>query len=283
MWWLRYSRQRLLGLSRSPRNRTDQLAQFDSRWPAAGRLAALVCAARRALARGWFRPVDEARRLHGSRLLHPSAGRRSSPSSVLGAPQMEVSVPAEFLSIADDRRRQESGCVFAGSQQPNAIRIRIVRPESGPSVGLSARHVPERHPKDAKYHGQHDDQREHLPMLGAPPTGFKPPRPRSLIGEPPTAAIHTVALSRFIDLSHPVVAGMETYRPLPVPRAEILNDYDASRYDGKSEFLIASLHLCGNTGTLASLESGGGRLHAVPIAWVGGATFPVRAYVVVDP
>jgi len=86
-------------------------------------------------------------------------------------------------------------------------------------------------------------------MLGAPRTGFKPPRPRSLIGEPPTAAIYTVALSRFIDLSHPVVAGMETYRPLPVPRAEILNDYDASRYDGKSEFLIASLHLCGNTGT----------------------------------
>src|SRR4029077_18821434 len=42
---------------------------------------------------------------------------------------------------------------------------------------------------------------------------------------------------------------METYRPLPTPRVEILNEYDASRYDGKSEFLIASLHLCGNTGT----------------------------------
>ena len=42
---------------------------------------------------------------------------------------------------------------------------------------------------------------------------------------------------------------METYRPLPTPRVEILNNYDASRYDGKSEFLIASLHLCGNTGT----------------------------------
>jgi len=25
--------------------------------------------------------------------------------------------------------------------------------------------------------------------------------------------------------------------------------------------------------------SSGGRLHAVPIAWVGGASFPVRAYV----
>src|SRR2546421_1597701 len=42
---------------------------------------------------------------------------------------------------------------------------------------------------------------------------------------------------------------METYRPLPTPRVEVLNNYDASRYEGKSEFLIASLHLCGNTGT----------------------------------
>src|SRR2546421_11931059 len=42
---------------------------------------------------------------------------------------------------------------------------------------------------------------------------------------------------------------METYRPLPTPRVEVLNNYDASRYGGKSEFLIASLHLCGNTGT----------------------------------
>src|SRR6267143_7203253 len=42
---------------------------------------------------------------------------------------------------------------------------------------------------------------------------------------------------------------METYRPLPAPTVEILNNYDASRYQGKSEFLIASLHICGNTGT----------------------------------
>ena len=50
-------------------------------------------------------------------------------------------------------------------------------------------------------------------------------------------------------MSHPVVEGMETYRPLPTPRVEVLNNYDASRYEGKSEFFIASLHLCGNTGT----------------------------------
>ena len=221
--------------------------------------------------------------------------------------------------------------------------------------------------------------------------------------------VYTLAMSHFIDVSHPVEEGMETCRPLPTPQVEVLNDYDASRYDGKSEFLIASLHLCGNTGTyvdsprhrfragvdladlsldrladlpvvvadataagrpigpdalptgelrgkallvrtdfsrhwrtdsyftanpyltaeacdalvaagvafvgidslniddiadmsrpahtillgagvpvcehmtnLVSVQSGGGRLHAVPIAWVGGATFPVRAYVVGD-
>jgi arylformamidase len=215
-------------------------------------------------------------------------------------------------------------------------------------------------------------------------------------------------VSNFIDLSHPIEAGMETYRPLPTPQVVVHNKYDSSWYNGKSEFLIASLHLCGNTGTyvdsprhryregvdlaglpldrladrpvvvvdatnvgraigpdalpmgdlggkavlvrtdfsrhwrtesyfsanpfltaeacealvaarvafvgidslniddiadmarpahtillgagvpvcehmtnLASVKSGAGRLHAVPIAWVGGATFPVRAYVVV--
>jgi arylformamidase len=56
-------------------------------------------------------------------------------------------------------------------------------------------------------------------------------------------------VTAFIDLSHRIEEGMETYRPLPTPRVEVLNDYDASRYGGKSEFLIASLHLCGNTGT----------------------------------
>lgn len=44
---------------------------------------------------------------------------------------------------------------------------------------------------------------------------------------------------------------MKTYPGLPEPRAETLVDYEASRsrYDDKAEFLIASLHLCGNTGT----------------------------------
>lgn len=56
---------------------------------------------------------------------------------------------------------------------------------------------------------------------------------------------------RFIEVSHPIEAGMETYRGLPVPEAVVLMDHDSSRerYEGKAEFLIASLHLCGNTGT----------------------------------
>jgi kynurenine formamidase len=56
---------------------------------------------------------------------------------------------------------------------------------------------------------------------------------------------------RFIEVSHPVEPGMETYPGLPAPRAEIVLDYEASRprYQGRAEFFIASLHLCGNTGT----------------------------------
>ncbi len=56
---------------------------------------------------------------------------------------------------------------------------------------------------------------------------------------------------RFIELSHTIEPGMRTYPGLPEPRAEVLLDHEASRarYEGRSEFLIASLHLCGNTGT----------------------------------
>lgn len=54
-----------------------------------------------------------------------------------------------------------------------------------------------------------------------------------------------------IDVSHPIEVGMKTYPGLPEPRAETILDYDASsaRNGGLSEFYIASLHLCGNTGT----------------------------------
>ena len=56
---------------------------------------------------------------------------------------------------------------------------------------------------------------------------------------------------RFIEVSHRVVAGMKTYPGLPEPMVDVIVDYESSRerYGGKAEFLIASLHLCGNTGT----------------------------------
>lgn len=58
-------------------------------------------------------------------------------------------------------------------------------------------------------------------------------------------------MTRYVEVSHVIEPGMKTYPGLPEPRAEVLLDFDASRerYAGKSEFLIASLHLCGNTGT----------------------------------
>ncbi len=58
-------------------------------------------------------------------------------------------------------------------------------------------------------------------------------------------------MPRFIEVSHAIRDGMKTYPGLPPPRAETLWSYDESRerYEGKAEFYIASLHLCGNTGT----------------------------------
>jgi kynurenine formamidase len=56
---------------------------------------------------------------------------------------------------------------------------------------------------------------------------------------------------RLIEVSHPIREGMKTYPGLPEPHAEVLVDHETSRerYAGKAEFFIASLHLCGNTGT----------------------------------
>ena len=58
-------------------------------------------------------------------------------------------------------------------------------------------------------------------------------------------------MSRFVELSHKIVPGMKTYPGLPEPQVDVVVDYEASRqrYQDKAEFYIASLHLCGNTGT----------------------------------
>jgi kynurenine formamidase len=56
---------------------------------------------------------------------------------------------------------------------------------------------------------------------------------------------------RFIEVSHKIIPGMKTYPGLPEPRVEVVVDYEASRprYQDKAEFYIATLHICGNTGT----------------------------------
>jgi len=56
---------------------------------------------------------------------------------------------------------------------------------------------------------------------------------------------------RFVELSHTIVPGMQTYPGLPEPQVDVVVDYESSRerYQGQAEFYIASLHLCGNTGT----------------------------------
>jgi len=49
-----------------------------------------------------------------------------------------------------------------------------------------------------------------------------------------------------------------------------------------SSLLKAGIPICEHMTNLQALPESGARLHAVPIAWVGGATFPVRAYAIVD-
>ena len=58
-------------------------------------------------------------------------------------------------------------------------------------------------------------------------------------------------MPHFVEISHVIEPGMVTYPGLPVPEVVVFVDHDTSRerYQNKSEFLIASLHLCGNTGT----------------------------------
>jgi kynurenine formamidase len=78
-------------------------------------------------------------------------------------------------------------------------------------------------------------------------------------------------MSEFIEVSHQVSAGMKTYPGLPEPSVEVVFDYDqsAERYQGKAEFFIASLHVCGNTGTYVDSPihryRGGADLASLPL------------------
>ena len=49
-----------------------------------------------------------------------------------------------------------------------------------------------------------------------------------------------------------------------------------------TRLLRAGIPVCEHLTNLKALPPSGTRLHAVPIAWVGGATFPVRAYAIVE-
>ncbi|HKW68955.1 MAG TPA: cyclase family protein [Candidatus Dormibacteraeota bacterium] len=78
-------------------------------------------------------------------------------------------------------------------------------------------------------------------------------------------------MKRLVEVSHQVVAGMKTYPGLPEPEVDVVFDYDDSRerYQGKAEFRIASLHLCGNTGTYVDAPihryRGGADLASLPL------------------
>jgi len=77
-------------------------------------------------------------------------------------------------------------------------------------------------------------------------------------------------LLEFIEVSHVIEPGMKTYPGLPEPRSEVLWDYDSSRgrYNDQAEFFIASLHLCGNTGTYVDspVHRGAADLAGLPLA-----------------
>ena len=61
----------------------------------------------------------------------------------------------------------------------------------------------------------------------------------------------TSLVPEYVEVSHTVESGMKTYPGLPEPWEEVALSYEESRpkYAGGTQFHIASLHLCGNTGT----------------------------------
>ena len=59
-----------------------------------------------------------------------------------------------------------------------------------------------------------------------------------------------------------------------------IDDIDDKSRPAHTILLGAGIPICEHMTNLSAVESDRGRLHAVPIAWVGGATFPVRAYIV---
>jgi kynurenine formamidase len=59
-----------------------------------------------------------------------------------------------------------------------------------------------------------------------------------------------------------------------------IDDFSDLRRPAHTVLLGAGIPVCEHMRNLGAVESGRGQLHAVPLAWQGGATLPVRAYVV---
>src|SRR5688572_2633755 len=87
-------------------------------------------------------------------------------------------------------------------------------------------------------------------------------------------------MGRFIEVSHVIEPGLRTYPGLPLPEVHVVMNHDTSRvrYEDKAEFFIASLHLCGNTGTYVDSpfhrHRHGADLAALPLERL--ADLPVR-------
>jgi arylformamidase len=61
-----------------------------------------------------------------------------------------------------------------------------------------------------------------------------------------------------------------------------IDDVDDLARPAHTILLGAGIPICEHMTNLQALPGQGGRLHAVPIAWRGGTSFPVRAYVLLD-
>lgn len=107
-------------------------------------------------------------------------------------------------------------------------------------------------------------------------------RPSGASASPGPSQERTPPMPRFVEISHVIEEGMTTYPGLPTPKIEVLVDHEGSRerYQGQSEFLIASLHLCGNTGTYVDApihrHRHGADLADLPLERV--ADLPVRVF-----
>jgi kynurenine formamidase len=93
-------------------------------------------------------------------------------------------------------------------------------------------------------------------------------------------------VSRLVDLSHPIEAGMVTYPGLPVP---VISDFlsreaSAAKYGGQAEFHIARVEMVANTGTYIDAPShrhaGGMDIAALPlqsVAALPGIVIPLTS------